>query len=180
MPKILKRDVVFQTPWFELISKTMTKVSSTSQVDEFYSIKTNDYVSVVALTSKEEILLVRQYRPAIEDYSLELPAGHVDQNETPEEAAVRELYEETGYRAKHLKLLGCLAPDTGRLSNKQWCFFAKDAVKDKNASVPVEEEIETVKISKGKLREYILDAKFSHALHLSALYLALLQEDLIL
>lgn len=58
-------------------------------------------VILPVIQSKEkgtlDTLLVRQYRPPIEAYSLEFPAGLIDQGEAAEEAAIRELYEETGY-----------------------------------------------------------------------------------
>ena len=47
--------------------------------------------------------MVKQYRPAIEKFTIELPGGLRDKNELPKSTAVRELFEETGYRAKKLK-----------------------------------------------------------------------------
>lgn len=46
--------------------------------------------------------------------------------ENPKQAARNELFEETGYLEKKLELLGVLNPDVGRLTNKLWCYFAKD------------------------------------------------------
>ncbi|AZR73437.1 ADP-ribose pyrophosphatase [Anoxybacter fermentans] len=62
-------------------------------------------VAVVALTSEEKVLLVRQYRKACEEELLEIPAGKLDPGEDPDDAAIRELEEETGYRAESLKKL---------------------------------------------------------------------------
>ena len=67
---------------------------------------------------------MRQYRPAVEERTLELPSGHVDPGETPIAAATRELMEETGYVADKIEEIGVIRPDTGRLSNRLWCFFA--------------------------------------------------------
>jgi len=89
-----------------------------------YSIRTRDYVSVFAITRDKTFVLVRQFRPAIEMFTLELPGGHVDEGETPEQSARKELLEETGFVAEELTLLGTLAPDTGRLDTRMWCFFA--------------------------------------------------------
>ena len=60
---------------------------------------------------------MRQFRPAVEDYTLELPAGLIEPGETPEECARRELKEETGLVALATRYLGAFNPDTGRLSN---------------------------------------------------------------
>src|SRR5213079_2244404 len=70
-----------------------------------------------AVTPNGTFPLVRQFRPALEEFTLELPSGHVDLGESPEQAARKELREETGFVANELILLGSLSPDTGRLSN---------------------------------------------------------------
>ena len=56
-----------------------------------------DTVAVVALTTRDDVILVAEYRPGPEQVLLELPGGAVDEGETPSEAAARELLEETGY-----------------------------------------------------------------------------------
>ena len=137
----------------------------------------SDYVSILALTERQEVLLVRQYRPAVESYTLELPSGHVEEGETPMEAARREFTEETGYQAANVELLGCLLPDTGRLSNRMWCYFASGATPRCPAPV-IEPGIELVVCSQSDLMRYIAEAEFDHALHLAAVLLAILKHRL--
>lgn len=128
--KISAQRSVFTTPWFELIEKTVGD-------SPHYSIGTQDYVSVFAITKGGSFPLVRQFRPAIEQVTLELPSGHVDEGQTPEEAALNELREETGFIARELIPLGGLSPDTGRLGNWMWCFFAPGVEQDpKNQFTP--------------------------------------------
>jgi 8-oxo-dGTP pyrophosphatase MutT (NUDIX family) len=64
----------------------------------------------------------------VEEKTLELPSGHVENGQTPEEAARQELLEETGHVADHFECLGNLWPDTGRLSNRMWGYFAANAI----------------------------------------------------
>lgn len=62
-------------------------------------------VVIVPLTDDLQVRLVRQYRSAVEEFLLELPAGTLEPNESPEQAAPRELAEETGDRAAHWERL---------------------------------------------------------------------------
>src|SRR5207302_164850 len=111
-----------------------------NQVSPHYSIGTRDYVSVLAVTRDGTFPLVRQFRPAVEMITLELPGGHVDEGETPEQAARKELREETGFVANELILLGAFSPDTGRLSNRMWCFFGPQVEQNSTAKFEPEQD----------------------------------------
>jgi ADP-ribose pyrophosphatase len=169
--KVLTRQSVFSTPWFEIIAK---RVDAAPDPGPYYSLKTDDYVSVVALTADERIVLVRQFRPAVECETLELPSGHVDAGETAERAAERELYEETGYRAKELRPIGTLMTDTGRMTNRSWCFLALDADLDPVWSGP-ERGVEPVLLPLSEFFQSIRNGEFGHALHLAPVLLAVLK-----
>jgi ADP-ribose pyrophosphatase len=165
-PEIGDRGVAFATPWFQVVAKTLVGGDPDAP---FYSIKTDDYVSITALTDKGDYLLVRQYRPAPERYTLELPSGHVDPGETPEAAARRELIEETGYRPARVEHIGTLLPDTGRMGNRIWCFFADGATRE---GAVAEAGVELVVLDRAALTRAVLGGEFDHALHLAALFLA--------
>ena len=62
-------------------------------------------VAIIAITSYNKIVLVKQYRKAVEKELYELPAGKIESGETPLDTAIRELKEETGYTARNLKLI---------------------------------------------------------------------------
>ncbi len=166
MAESIQAEEVFSTPWFSLVAKSVAGAS-----DPHYAISTDDYVTVVALNRDDRFVLVRQFRPAVEEYTLEFPAGHLDAGETPEASAGRELAEETGYRAGRLELLGCLHPDTGRLANRMWVFLARD-LETPEASFQPEDGIEVSTCSRDELAEMIQTGQFVHALHLAALFLA--------
>jgi ADP-ribose pyrophosphatase len=162
---IHKRETVFQTRWFEVEAR-----HTDADPVPFYSLKLPDYVAIVAYTTKGDVVLVRQYRPAIDATTLELPSGLVDGKDDAEATARRELEEETGYRVGELIHLGTLYSDTGRLQNRLWCYLAKNVT-----PIPgwkAEEAIETVLTSPEELRKATLDGRFKHALHLAALQLA--------
>lgn len=111
--------VVFATPWFQVISQ-----KHAASTEPFYAIQSADFVVIVAVDARGRLLLVRQFRPVVNRFTLELPAGHVEPGESPEEAARKELCEETGYEADTLELLAQLSPSSARFTNQMWIYFA--------------------------------------------------------
>jgi len=135
----------------------------------FYSLLPPDYVSVLAQTSDNNIILVRQYRAALDRITTELPSGHVDAGETPEAAALRELQEETGYTADALLFAGVLSPDTGRMGNRMWCFYAK--VRKLDPLPPPEHGVEPLACGAPQLMDLIANGELDCALNIAALFL---------
>jgi ADP-ribose pyrophosphatase len=83
-------------------------------------------VGIVAVAPDRRVVLVRQWRHAVEGAIWEIPAGTRDQDEPPEVTAPRELAEETGYRAARWSHLGeaCVSPGYSR--ELIWFFLAED------------------------------------------------------
>lgn len=71
---------------------------------------------LVSPGAKPKTILVTQYRPPVDRYTIELPAGLIDEGETPEQAATRELKEETGYTGTVLKVSNLMVNDPGMIS----------------------------------------------------------------
>jgi ADP-ribose pyrophosphatase len=171
--KPLKTDVAFATPWFQILAKTM-------KPDEapYYSLRLPDYSAIVAITGDQQIVAVRQYRPAVERYTIELPSGLVDPGESPAEAAGRELLEETGYQAGDVEVLGPMEPDTGRLGNQIWSCVAT-GVRRVPGREP-EDGIEVLTYSPAELARATASGEFRHALHVAILMMAVLRGKLTL
>ena len=140
--------------------------------EKFISIEQRDYCNIVVLNSRKEMLLVRQFRIAVEDLSLELPGGLVEKNETPEETAVRELKEETGLSATtdELRLMCKLDPDTGRLTNSYWGYMLQRPVS--TSEISAEEGIEVLWVKADKVPQMVMDGTFKHAMHATTALLA--------
>lgn len=161
-------EVVFRTPWFDLLAKSVEGGG-----EPYYSLRLPDYTAIVAVTGDGQVLCVRQYRPAVERYTLELPSGLVDAGETPGEAAARELLEETGYQADGVEVLGPMLPDTGRLGNRIWATVAR-GVRRVEGREP-EAGIQVVALPVAGLLRAASDGEFDHALHLAVILMAQLR-----
>ncbi len=173
-PQILKVHKDLSIPWFAQIEKTV-KFPHRSESDIYYSIKPPDYVTALTRTTENKFIILRQYRPAIEEYTFELPSGHIEDGETPVEAVMREIREETGCAAKDVSLLGELIPDTGRLENRLWAFYIK-GVEMRSLPKPHENDgIEVYLLTPDELFQMINNAKLNHALDLSVIALAILR-----
>jgi ADP-ribose pyrophosphatase len=83
-------------------------------------------VAILPLLDADHICLVRNRRPIVGETLLEIPAGTLELAEPPEAAAVRELAEETGYRANHWRKLAEFIPSPGVLNERTHLFVAKD------------------------------------------------------
>jgi ADP-ribose diphosphatase len=169
--KPLKTEVTYATPWFEVLGKTM-------RADEapYYSLRLPDYAAVVALTDENRVLIVRQYRPAVERDTLELPSGIIDPGETAGETAQRELLEETGYAAAHTDVMGYLFVDTGRMCNRMAGCLAT-GVRPVEGRSP-EAGIEVLAWTAGELWRATRSGEFGLSLHVAILMQAVLAGQL--
>jgi ADP-ribose pyrophosphatase len=85
--------------------------------------------AIVPLTSDDEVIMVRQYRYALKRETLEIPAGKIDEGESPEECIKRELAEETGFEAKVIEWLYTYAPAVGYSNELIHLYAGRDLEK---------------------------------------------------
>ena len=134
----------------------------------------HDAVAVAARFENGEMLIVRQYRHAVGDWLLEIPAGRLDPGESPLEAARRELEEETGYRARSWRDLGRFVLAPALCTERMTLFLAEDlepAGPDRR-SPDADEELAVLRTHPRELlRSGLLDAKTQ----LAAAHLALME-----
>lgn len=117
---------------------------------------------VMPVDERGRILLVRQYRLPVRRYLWELPAGRVDDGETPLRAARRELAEETGYRAKKWQRLAEFYPSPGFLAEKMTIYLATGLAPGEQT--PMEDErIETRWFSAPEIDSLIATGKILDA-----------------
>ena len=117
---------------------------------------------MLAVDDADRILLIRQYRLALDSYIWELPAGTVDPGETPAKTARRELVEETGYLAKHWKKLGTFYPSPGCMDERMSIFVATGLTAGK-AQPMGDEQIETKWFTRAQVTKMIQQKKIQDA-----------------
>jgi len=170
---LIHKKITELSKWLSVTERTVL-LDALKGPEIYHSLSLYDYVSVVAVDENGLIPLVRQYRPALDRFTIEFPGGLLDTSETPEYCARRELFEETGLTPKAtMKSLPCLYPDTGRLENRLWGFFAE--VKGQaEPSWCAEDGLKPIFVTQDQLQKMILDGEFNHASHIALFGLALL------
>jgi ADP-ribose pyrophosphatase len=121
---------------------------------DFYAIRHPGAVVVIPLTSQGEYIMVRQYRPAIDAWILEFPAGTLQPGEDPQCCARRELIEETGWSAEELIPLGSLYPAPGFCDEVQYGFLAK-GLSPAQGNLDEDEVIEVEQLSSAKFLDLL-------------------------
>jgi ADP-ribose pyrophosphatase len=168
-PKILASKRTAVSPWLDVIAREV-QFSQESPVDSYYAIGQPDYAVALAVTPSSRVLLVRQYRPAIERFSLELPAGMIDRGEDPSAAVTRELLEETGYPSKTVELIGKNATCSSRISNWTYSYFVRTG--ERRSDFREEPGVAVSTVSLDELRTLVVSGELSEQTHVGALMLA--------
>ncbi|MGB4398431.1 MAG: NUDIX hydrolase [Daejeonella sp.] len=150
-----------------------------TMIPDYYVLEYPNWVNVIALTEDNQVILVRQYRHAAGEEILELPGGVIEENEIPEQAARRELLEETGYEFTSFEFLADLYANPSTANNKTHCFLATGGIKTSDQKLDRGEEIIVELVSLEKLKELVLSNSFGQALHTSGIFYALIKLGLI-
>ena len=176
-PKIKSRQTVTVSPWVDLIAREI-ELAPGGPSEIYHAVQQQDYLAIVARTPSGHFPIVRQYRPALESFTWELPAGLAEPNEDLAEGCRRELLEETGYPTRAIYPLGTAAPCSGRLSNRIHSFFSETGERVDDF-VP-EPGIAVRLVTAPELVGMIRSGEFVSQLHLGALLLAELQSFIVL
>jgi ADP-ribose pyrophosphatase len=110
--------------------------------------------AIIPFASDEEILMVRQYRYALGQETLEIPAGKLDPGENPDTCIRRELLEETGYEAGNIRWVCTYAPALG-YSNELIHIYSGHELKKASATIDEREIAAVEKIAVGKLKQMV-------------------------
>jgi len=142
----------------------------TNQTHDFYVLESPPWVNIIPLTQQNDVVLIRQYRLGIRDITLEIPGGLLESSDSPEEAASRELWEETGYREETLIPLGAVHPNPAIQNNLCYTFLARNVFPTGNRNQDEREDIEVVIRPLSEIPGLIKEGIITHALVIAAFY----------
>jgi len=170
-PRIIPDNIVVQSPWLNIIERHVD--FGRGSVPEIYHfVDQPDYITVIPVDQSGYTVLVRKYRPAMQDYTWEFPAGTLEAGESAEVSALRELVEETGLQASALHNLGSFAADTGRHCNRIHNFVAN--IDSPQPALRPEAGMEACWVTFAALFTMIREGRFLAQLQIAALMLALM------
>ena len=142
----------------------------THKEHDFYILESTDWINVIPLTPQNEVVLIRQYRHGIKEVTLEIPGGIVEKGDSPEEAARRELREETGYECSQMILLGDVHPNPAFLNNTCYTFLAQGVSLTGKQEQDAKEDIEVMLRPLELIPRLIREEEITHSLVLAAFY----------
>ncbi|MEX2600910.1 MAG: NUDIX hydrolase [Balneolaceae bacterium] len=158
---------VYQTPIFDL-HEVEAGPESGDETGRFYVLNAPEWINVLPLTPDREVILVEQYRHGIEEVTLEIPGGMVDEGEIPEEAAKRELLEETGYSSGSWHLLGKASSNPAILNNFTHLYLAENCRITTRQSTDEFEQISIHLVPIHDFLEMVRNGSIHHAIVLAA------------
>jgi 8-oxo-dGTP pyrophosphatase MutT (NUDIX family) len=134
----------------------------------FVYLETGDWVNVVALTDDDQVIMVEQYRHGVNEVTLEIPGGMVDEGESALQAGLRELTEETGFGGDAPQIIGRVSPNPAIMTN--WCHtILVEGVSLRGAPSPDgTEEVGVRLVALADIPELIRSGVIHHALVVAA------------
>lgn len=165
--------VVLRDRWIHVRADDCEGPDGTT-ISPYYVLEYPDFVHVVAITSSDEILLIRQYRHGAGIVSLELPGGAQDKTDVSAEAAgLRELLEETGFAGEVQQTLPPLSIDPAKLTNRLKGLLVRNATRVQEPTLDPGEQVEVVKVSVADAIAMVISGKIVNAAHATLLLLGL-------
>jgi ADP-ribose pyrophosphatase len=163
--KILSSEYLFKDLWFT-VRKDVCETPQGKIIDPYYVYEFPTWVSALATTADNKVIMVRQYRHGLQETILEVPGGCVDDTDKDyQQAIARELLEETGYEFTNYEYLGKVSPNPSTNNNWMHMYLATGGIKVKEQELDHNEEIEVLLMDIDEVRSLLAENKIVQALH---------------
>src|SRR3984893_2184218 len=165
--KTLKSDVAYSTPIFDLHRRRSTHTRRGER--DFFILKAPNWVNIIQLAKNGDVVMIRQWRHGISEFTLEVPGGMVDpEDPSPMHAARREMIEETGFDSDAIVALGKVHPNPAIQGNICFSFLAENVRQVERVVSAGDEETEVELVPMREIRGLIASGKVMHALTIAA------------
>ena len=176
MPKppwrVLASSYIVDNRFLRLRSDTV-ELADGSVINDYYVRESRGFAIIFALTQEQNAVLVRQYKHGIAQELLELPAGAIDPGESPQDAASRELEEETGYAAQDMQHIRSFIVDPTNADTVAHLFFAPAVTQTGRQHLDPTENIRVETADLERLHTMLVDGTIDSMPHVAAIYLML-------
>lgn len=173
--KPLSSEYLFNDTWLRARKDTCEKPDGTI-VSPYYVMEYPTWVTALAITEGEKVVLIRQYRHALGETCIEIPGGCVDDTDKDLEAAIkREMLEETGHEFEEPIYLGRTSPNPSTNNNLMHMFVMKGGKKVQEQQLDANEEIEVMLVTIDELIGMLERNEIAQAMHVTVIFYALLK-----
>lgn len=163
----LSSRTVLRDPWLHVAAERV-RTPAGVELEPFWVLLQPDWVTVIAITADQQVVLIREWRQAVRQFVLMVPGGVID-GDDPVAAGAKELAEETGYRAARLRHVGAMFPDPARVANRCHVILAEGCALAGAQQLEPGETIEAVLLPVAEVRAMLFRGEIESALHATSL-----------
>jgi ADP-ribose pyrophosphatase len=171
--KLLSSEYLFQDTWLRARRDRCERPDG-KQVFPYYVMEYPTWVTAVAVTEDNKVVLVKQYRHALGEVCIETPGGCVDDTDANYDVAIkRELLEETGYDFSEVHYLGKTSPNPSTNNNLMHMYLLRGGKKVQEQELDHNEDIEVVLVSIDELKGMLARNEIVQSMHVTCIFYAL-------
>ena len=171
--KTLSSEYLFNDVWLRARKDRCLRPDG-KVIDPYYVVEYPNWATGVGITENNEVVLVKQYRQALQIVCMEIPGGCIDAEDADFEAAIRrEFIEETGYTFSHVEYLGKTSPNPSTNTNWMHMFLLTGGKLTHPQSFDENEEIEVYVVPMQEFIDMALRGEIIQSMHMTTVFFAL-------
>lgn len=171
----MSSEIVHKDEWVHLRADSCETAQGVI-VEPYYVLEYNDWVHVIPVRERKEVLMVHQYRQGLGAFTWEFPGGRMEDTDSdPVEAAKREFLEETGYQSDAWERVCAINPNPSTHNNKARCFLVENPERVAEPNLDAAEDIVQQWFSFEEVMALIRTEKFENGYQIGSFFLALQQ-----